>query len=444
MQFENMPLEVLEPILSNLSVFDMVSFSCSCVHLRSLFEMSILWESMDFSYSQISSTDTLSSYIKSNIVHAKKLNFERCKLLSNLRGLDEPLPNLKSLSLANCAKYDNYISLKTVIINAPNLRKLDLRGCTRLSSEKMHSLVEECQELTNLVTLTISNTAKDIVVESFLKKAPNLKTLDLLGLYKLTGECLYRLPSSLTSLNLGSVSGVDDRIIESISNQCKMLTSLKISKCPKITSRSLNVLSKFENLKMLFMSNCSGIKIDEKTEPPLLPNLTTINMGISDFDDNFITKLVRTSSNLVSLNVGSTRITDEGLMNVISVLSDKIELLDLTICVLIENIEPIYQCKKLSILDLSGCTKIDPSSIGQLGIELPSLVKLDLGNCNQINDDTVEQLSMSKTLRKLNLSGCPILTTKSVAYIQSLAEKVRIYGNLAVKHSIPGVEKLPV
>jgi len=200
------------------------------------------------------------------------------------------------------------------------------------------------------------------------------------------------------------------------------LNTLNLSKCVSITDISLRSIALLTKLEVLFMSNCTKLE-GLCFESLKFPNLQVLNISSSSIKDKQLIQVAEAAPNLTLLNVGKTVVTCDSI-NSITLRCPLLKLLDLTDCKNVISIEAILDnCKCLRILDIPGCPYISADEIKQIGIKLPTLTKLDIGGCPQVDDEVIAGLCCSKQLSIINLQGCN-LTFASVPHLQQLASNI--------------------
>jgi len=165
--------------------------------------------------------------------------------------------SLRSLSIKNCPSFGS-ASLSTLGKMCPNLRQVDLSGLYGITDDGVVSLLESCPG--GLVKLDLSGCI-------------NLSDESILALTRLHGE-------TIKVLNLDRCSRITDASLLAIANSCPLLNDLDISNCP-ITDSGIAALSCSEelNLQILSISGCS--RISNRSLPFLIQlgkNLLGLNL----------------------------------------------------------------------------------------------------------------------------------------------------------------------
>lgn len=236
----------------------------------------------------------------------EKLNLNMCGQLhnDNLAYFGSKLTNLKSLALngpflINDDTWQNFFQSNV----AKNLKCFHLRNTHRFSSDSLVSLLENCGN--SLESLTLSR----------------LDGLNSKPVYDL-------LPHFLTNLKHIEISYPhhenlidDDLIISLLALNCETIESLNLNKCSGLTNKMLT-----EGIKLFGanLTNLSLVDLDQLDNNGLneLFDNWQINGGLTDInfercillDDNSIFKVLQHSSEtLVQLNLNSVKNIDKGL-----------------------------------------------------------------------------------------------------------------------------------
>eukprot|EP00210_Caulerpa_lentillifera_P000247 g240.t1 len=239
--------------------------------------------------------------------------------LKHLRYLDLSM-NAKKKKLTTCNdKFDtDKISDQSLrfIGRVEWLQTLILSHRSKLTDAGIVSLIA----LRNLVHLNLSWTGLTDPGLKILKSFPDLKILDVSGC-SLTEKCVasgeLNRVTSLTKLNLSSISGLNDVFLKELTVLSK-LRCLNISRCDKLTDVGLQHLTMFPSLAILEANNCVGITgkgvcylsnltslqqlhmseaMDINYDHILqLTNLQQLEMGIRAIDAEELTKLTALES----------------------------------------------------------------------------------------------------------------------------------------------------
>eukprot|EP01124_Arcella_intermedia_P020158 TRINITY_DN27671_c0_g1_i1.p1 TRINITY_DN27671_c0_g1~~TRINITY_DN27671_c0_g1_i1.p1 ORF type:complete len:501 (-),score=113.08 TRINITY_DN27671_c0_g1_i1:3-1436(-) len=445
-----MPVDVLVCISSFLDVRGLWALCGTCVGFRRNLVLGFRRD-LDFD-GQVN--DKVFSTLKVQLAESKGLYFSHSKLI-NLQNLSEiEFKFLSKLKFENC-KVTQIEPIINLLNSTSTLTSLSLKGCTGLTESKL-GLLAQCGAITQLKELNLAATKIADNITGITSKTHNLTHLNLNSCFKIKAVALLDVcksfskdvkikgkvegkvdsdeiivenpqtadvrPSQLRVLNFGSLPFLSDDCLKEISISCLFLTELNISKCISLKNESIKAIGKLINLKVLFM--CSLKLVDGEFGQLKLPQLEVLNISDNQLTDADLQEITIHAPFLRFLNIGKTRITNEA-MNIVAENCKALRLFDLTNCDQITTILPVLQsCKQLEILDLLGCKEIPPSELKLITSSLQFLMKLDVGNCEQIDDDTISTFSQSDTLCIINLKYVTKMSSMSYQYLASLAERI--------------------
>jgi hypothetical protein len=153
--------------------------------------------------------DTLSTASSAMLV---TINLASCKLLGDdcLRSLNQ-CASLSSLSLMACKQVSNdgLFHLFNGAHNFPELRSLNLNGCRRISTAGIVSVAQSRQQLTRLDCTGCSVTTTDHAMQALGDCCPQLRSLGLAGLNRLTDTGLLAIARGCTELQQLNLAGCE-------------------------------------------------------------------------------------------------------------------------------------------------------------------------------------------------------------------------------------------
>ncbi|MBT7088704.1 hypothetical protein HN928_07060, partial [bacterium] len=192
--------------------------------------------------------DFILQQVPTNLPH---LNLSGCYLTdASVEAIVRACPELRSLNLSGCTELRNpQIKLKL-------LTHLDLSGCYDLTDAAIQAIVENCPNLINL-NLNRCHQITDATVGIIAKNCPKLKSLNLNG-------CNLKAPhiksKSLTHLTLKGCHQITDEAIQAIAENCPNLISLDLNGCHQITDETIKAIAKYcPKLRNLNLSGCSNL-----------------------------------------------------------------------------------------------------------------------------------------------------------------------------------------
>ncbi|PWN52106.1 RNI-like protein [Violaceomyces palustris] len=266
-------------------------------------------------------------------------------------------PSVKKLSLYDCSKLDSE-SLQTLPTFAPNLEELNLQLCGCLDNEAMDKLST---------------------------KLKSLRKLDLYGPYLVRKEAWHRFFESvgerLVSLKIRESPRFDQGCVEKMVQFCPNLTELGLAQIGPLNDEMLKPLHGYDRLTYLDISY-PGVSA------PGVPPKSLQDRGVID-----LLKAVGHSLEFLDLSKNA----------------------DLTDQTVLEGIKP--NCKRLKVLKLSECEKIESKAMEQLfgrreDETSPGLKELYVDRMIKLEDGFLDQLARHSgdSLIRLNLNSVDSIT----------------------------------
>ncbi|KAJ6995940.1 hypothetical protein D5086_009786 [Populus alba] len=289
------------------------------------------------------------------------------------------LPKLEDLAMVGCP-FVNDVGLQFLENGCPLLQKIDVARCDCVSSYGLSSLIGGHSGLLHID----AGHCFSEVSPSFVKCTQKLKNLNTI------------------IIDGGRVS---DTIFQTISNNCKSLIEIGLSKCEGVTNMGIiQLVSGCVNLKIINLTCCCSIA------------------------DAAITAIANSCRNLLCLKLESCNMITEKSLEQLGLHCLLLEVLDLTDCCGINDrgLERLSRCSRLLCLKLGLCTNISDKGLLYIASNCSELHELDLYRCKNIGDGGLAALSSGcKKLRKLNLSYCIEVTDKgmkSLGYLEELSD----------------------
>ena len=180
--------------------------------------------------------DFILQQVPTNLPH---LNLSGCYLTdASVEAIVRACPELRSLNLSGCTELRNpQIKLKL-------LTHLDLSGCYDLTDAAIQAIVENCPNLINL-NLNRCHQITDATVGIIAKNCPKLKSLNLNGCNQITDaaiQAIAKIYPNLRSLDLSWCSKITYAAILAIARNCLHLISLNLNWGPQITDEDTQTI----------------------------------------------------------------------------------------------------------------------------------------------------------------------------------------------------------
>lgn len=196
----------------------------------------------------------------------RSLSLVKCMGLRDMAFQDvvlNPCISLRCLSIKNCPAFGS-ASLAILGKMCPNLRQVDLSGLYGMTDEGIHSLLES--SLAGLVKLNLNgciNLSDECVTAVARLHGETIKVLNLDGCRKITDVSLSTIASScplLSDLDVSNSAVTDSGIAALSCSEQLNLQILSISGCSKISNKSLPYLIQLgKSLVGLNLQYCSSL-----------------------------------------------------------------------------------------------------------------------------------------------------------------------------------------
>uniref|UniRef100_A0A1I8B6J9 F-box domain-containing protein n=1 Tax=Meloidogyne hapla TaxID=6305 RepID=A0A1I8B6J9_MELHA len=286
---------------------------------------------------------------------------------------------LKVLSLKGCENVQDN-AMRSFATKCPNIERLTLTKCKLITDGEGCKRLEElniswCEQITDLGLFYIA------------KNCINLKTLFCKGLDNITSNCFANLEmAELKRLSLHSCPNVLDETVNDIARHCPRLEFLSLSNCKEITDNSLVAIS----------LGC--------------PRLKDIELA------------------------GCINLTDAGFIQ-LSKNCHELERMDLEECLLITDITLSNLnngCPNLLSLSLSHCENLTDIGLAELcASHKDRLQVLELDNCPNITDNTLESMKMLQVLERIDLYDCQMITKDAIKKFKQSRPGVEVHAYFA-------------
>ncbi|GAB4833255.1 F-box/LRR-repeat protein 3 [Ancistrocladus abbreviatus] len=306
-------------------------------------------------------------------------------------------PDVQKLDLTLCPRVTDH-SLSVIWSSCgERLRKIDLSRSKFFTTNGLWNLVMGCK---NLVELDLSNgTELRDSAAAAIAEAGSLERL-WLGRCKLITDigigCIAVGCRKLRLISLKWCLGVGDLGVGLIAVKCKEIRSLDLSYLP-ITNKCLPAILKLQNLEDLVLEGCFGI------------------------DDDSLAALKQGSKSLKTLDMSSCQnVSHVGLSSLTSGTGCLQQLiLAYGSPVTHALADSLQRLSKLQSIKLDGCL-VTCAGLKAIGSWCESLRELSLSKCYGVTDEGLSCLvTKLKELRKLDITCCRKITDVAIAHITS-------------------------
>ncbi|GCB66234.1 F-box/LRR-repeat protein 4 isoform X1 [Scyliorhinus torazame] len=334
--FETLPYELIQLILSHLTVPDLCQLAQTCKLLHQHCYDPLQYVQLSLQPYWTGLDDTSLEHLQSRCAHVQCLNLSWTgnRGSISMQGFSRFMQvcgfELVRLELA-CCHFLNETCLEVIAQMCPNLQELNLSSCDKLNTRAFCHIAK------------ISGLRRLVVYRTKIEQTALLSILNF---------CL-----ELQHLSLGSCVMVDDYdlVASVIGAKCKKLRSLDLWRCKNITENGIAaIVSGCRLLEELDLGWCPTLQSSTGCFIKLarkLPNLRkiflTANRSVCDTD---IEELATNCPHLFHVDILGTRMVSPGALRKL-----------------------LQFCKELCLLDVSFCSQIDSRVVQELSANFPNV-----------------------------------------------------------------------
>ena len=379
---------------------------------------------------------------------------------------------ITELDLYGC---ENITDEGLLSLSCPNLEKIDLSFCKKLTAKAVATFVATCPKLQYLTLKRFPQ-----IDAHFLPVlcCPNLLSFDVYDLQDATDQDLQIFLSNvphLEILRINTAPLVKGHFIPVFVEHCKNLRFLELIAIPITVTEGIGVMPQVTTLVLdlppeaieLFLAHCPNVRLAKVPEwiPVRCDQLVEIHL--KKIDDDGLSHLAHNCRMLETVCIENGRkITDKGLSVLLS-LFPMLEDIQIKLCRSINGAEiKGAETLKLTKLGLTDCTTLSDEGVEKLMKYCSDLFLLSLTNCNQLtgkaltaivnhtdrlesleltqlgtpirfsaepmkfledvdfrgsagitDDSLVDLTSAAPNIERINLSDCPNITIKGLLYL---------------------------
>ncbi|CAK8568627.1 unnamed protein product [Lathyrus sativus] len=373
-------------------------------------------------------------------------------------------PKLTELSIESCPNIGNE-GLQAIGKLCPNLRSISIKNCPRVGDLGIVGMVSSASfGLTKMTleSLAVSDYSLAVIGQyGFAITDLTLNSLSYVtekGFWVMgNGHALQK----LTTLTIGSCSGVIDTGLVAIGKGCPNVKNFHLYKCaflsdnglvsftkaaPSIVSLHLEECHRVtqfglfgllyncgSKLKALTLVSCYGIK-DLKLELTAVSRCESISSlsicncpGVGNSTLAIIGKLCLQLQRLEL--IGLEGITDTGFLSLLERSKSSLVNVNLSRCINltdagVSSMVKLHR-KTIKVLNLNGCKRVGDSSLMEIASNCPALSDLDVSRC-AITDAGIAALArgVMPNLNVLSLAGCSLVSNKSMPALKKLGDSL--------------------
>lgn len=394
----------------------------------------------------------------------EKLDLCQCPAISDtsLVNIAKSCPNLTSLMIESCANIGNE-SLQAVGRFCPKLKFVTLKNCPLIGDQGIASLFSSAGHVLTKVKLHSLNIS-DVSLAVIGHYGIAVTDIALIGLQSINERGFWVMGNGqglqkLRSLAITACNGVTDLGLEALGKGCPNLKLFCLQKCAFLSDNGLVAFAKgsasLENLqleeclritqagvfgvllncskmlKALSLVNCFGVKELACRFPSVLPCNSLQSLSIRNcpgVGNATLAVVGRLCPKLTHLELsGLVRITDEGLFPLMQSCEAGLVKVNLSGCVNVtdKSVSAITELHggSLEFLNVDGCRHVTDATLVAISNNCWLLSELDLSKCG-ITDSGITSLAgaVQLNLQILSLSGCSMLSNKSLPFLQKLGQ----------------------
>ncbi|XP_007422566.1 F-box/LRR-repeat protein 4 [Python bivittatus] len=335
--FDKLPYELIQLILSHLTVPDLcrVSQTCKLLYQHCCDPLQYIHLSLQPYWARIN--DTALEYLQSRCILVQWLNLSwtgnrgTISFSAFSRFLKVCGSELVRLELS-CGHFLNEACLEAIADTCLNLQELNLSSCDKLPPQAFNHIAKLC----NLTRLILYRTKiEQTALLSILNFCSELQHLSLGSCVMIedydTIACMMGAKcKKLRTLDLWRCKNISENGIAELAAGCPLLEELDLGWCPTLQSSTgcfAKLARKLPNLQKLFL---------------------TANRSVCDSD---IEELAANCTNLRQLDILGTRMVSPASLRKL-----------------------LESCKELSLLDVSFCSQIDNRVVLELNANFPNVL----------------------------------------------------------------------
>ncbi|EJD73939.1 hypothetical protein LOAG_18676 [Loa loa] len=340
-------------------------------------------------------------------------------------------------SLCRCAQTCRHWNL--LALDGSNWQQVDLFQFQKdIKAPVVENLAKRCGGFLKRLSLRGCENVQENALRSFTLKCPNIEHLSLYKCKRVTDstcEYLGRNCHRLVWLDLENCTAITDKSLRAVSEGCKNLEYLNISWCENVQNRGVQaVLQGCPKLSTLICRGCEGLTETAFAEMRnFCCQLRTVNLLGCFITDDTVANLAAGCPKLEYLCLSScTQITDRALISLANG-CHRLKDLELSGCSLLTDHGfgiLAKNCHELERMDLEDCSLLTDITLDNFSKGCPCLLNLSLSHCELITDAGLRQLCLNYHLKDriqvLELDNCPQITDISLDYMRQVRTLQRV------------------
>ncbi|KAL3080734.1 hypothetical protein niasHT_034684 [Heterodera trifolii] len=382
-----LPTELILRVFSYLDITSLGRCAQVCRTWNKLAMDGSNWMEVDlFSFQREVKTTVVESLAKRCGNFLKVLSLKGCENVQDnaMRSFAAKCPNIEQLTLAKC-KLVTDATCEYIGRYCHRIVMIDLENCTLITDIAMKFIGEGCKRLEE-INLSWCEQITDLGIGYIGKNCPNLRTFFCKGLENLSSQSFRQLVMhELRALNLFSCPNITDETVADVAKNCHQLEFISLSNCKEITDLAIVSISQ----------GC--------------PKIRDLELA------------------------GCTNLTDSGFVQ-LSKTCHELERIDLEECLLITDstLTNFNGCPNLYSLSLSHCENLTDTGLAELCVaHRERLQVLELDNCPNITDHTLESMKHLKLLERVDLYDCQLVSKDAIKKFKQTRPDVEVHAYFA-------------
>lgn len=319
--------------------------------------------------------------------------------------------SLKTLNMSNCQNL-SHVGLSSLTYGAEHLQQLILAYSLSVTAD----LAKCLHNISGLQSIKLDGcSVRTSGIKAIGNWLASLKELSLSKCLGVTDECLSFLVQAhkeLRKLDITCCRKITYASIDSITNSCTSLTSLRMESCSLVSKDAFVLIG--QRCRFLEELDITDNEIDNEGLKSIssCSKLLTLKLGIClNISNDGLTHVANGCSNLKELDLyRSSGIADEGIA-AIAHGCPALEMMNIAYNDKITDTSLISlsKCMMLKALEIRGCPSVSSVGLSAIAMGCRQLMVLDIKKCININDNGMIPVAQySQNLTQINLSYCSV------------------------------------
>ncbi|GMH39406.1 hypothetical protein BSKO_07304 [Bryopsis sp. KO-2023] len=335
-----------------------------------------------------------------------------------------PLQCLVSLDLAGCTGLDAFQLIAVTEPLKTSLATLDLSGVDEVNDLGLGAVVQ----LANLKRLYLGRQSNitDEGMEGICEGLHGLEYLDVSFCSQLTDESIKQMGrdlGNLTELDVSGNSGLTLSTLESFTNDTALLSTLRLYDCSGVTPEGMKSAARIKSLKSIGVT--PGPVLDVFAEERVAKGLEGIIVrGASTVTLGEVVRSLKPLTAVGSFVFEGGLVKSEcmGELSKWGALKgfSALKLDPARASVVAQDVSFLAECDSLRSLSLPRCDGVGLEFLSKLSRSVPDLEELAVSACVNVKNDSLLQVANLEKLVKLDVSDCRELNDEGIGHLKRL------------------------